>query len=213
VVGPRRADYQDMVLPSVGGARELEMRRMILRFFVRGLVFGVPVALTGYVGWRIFVAVDNLIDTEKWFGVNIPGLGVAATLVGITALGLLTSLFLTRWMVDATDRFFKRLPLAKTLYSSVKDLLEAFVGEKKKFDTPVLVAIGDPAGAEILGFITRRDCEWLGRSGRVAVYCPQSYNFAGQVLVFPSDRVTKLEVDAGEAMQFIVSGGVSTSND
>ncbi len=186
---------------------------MILRFFVRGLVFGVPVALTAYLAVRLFVGVDNLVDTQKWFGVHLPGLGVAVTLVLITGLGFLTSLFLTRWVVVLTDRFFKRLPLAKTVYSSIKDLMEAFVGEKKKFDQPVRVHLDESGKLATLGFITRRDCASIGAPESVAVYFPQSYNFAGQVVLVARDRVHDLKADAGEVMQFIVSGGVSQQSE
>lgn len=182
--------------------------QLILRSFFRGLLFVVPVAVTIYVLYWLFVRLDGLLDPEPWLGFSMPGLGVVLTVAGVTGVGLLASNFLTRWLVQLMDRIFQRAPLAKIIYSSLKDLTEAFVGEKKKFDRPVLVSLGD-LGGEALGFVTREDLAWMRRADRVAVYFPQSYNFAGSVLVFPRERLTPLDLDAGSVMKFIVSGGVS----
>lgn len=180
----------------------------IVRSFFRGLLFIVPVAATAYVLWWLFVSLDSLFDEEKWLGFSAPGLGVAVALVAITLVGFLCSNFLTSWLVRLFERMLKKAPLASLIYSSIKDLLEAFVGEKKKFDRPVLVRLND-SGGEMLGFITRDDCEWLGRKESVAVYFPQSYNFAGNLVVFPRAAVTPVDADPSHVMQFIVSGGVS----
>jgi len=182
--------------------------QLILRSFFRGLLFVVPVAVTIYVVYWLFVTLDGFLDPEPWIGFSMPGLGVVLTVVGITVVGLLASNFLTRWIVQLMDRMFRRAPLAKIIYTSLRDLTEAFVGEKKKFDRPVLVSLGD-VGGEALGFVTRDDLAWMGRPDAVAVYFPQSYNFAGSVVIFRRDRLTPLEHEAGGIMRFIVSGGVS----
>ncbi|MCK6459569.1 MAG: DUF502 domain-containing protein [Planctomycetes bacterium] len=183
---------------------------MLLRSFFRGLLFVVPVAATCYVLWWLFVKIDNLFDTRAWFGFHVPGLGVATTVVGVTLVGLLASNILTRWAVNLMDRVFQRLPLAKVFYSSIRDLMEAFVGERRNLHSPVIVSLG-AVGGEALGFITRDDLAWLDRKDSVAVYFPQSYNFAGSVVIFPRDRVTPIRAESRAVMQFIVSGGVSGS--
>ena len=181
---------------------------MILRSFFRGLLVTVPVAATVYILWVVFTALDGLVDSEKWFGRVIPGIGVAVVLVAITAIGFITSTVLTRWVVTLMDRFFEKVPGAKIIYSAIKDLMEALVGEKKKFDRPVAVRIME-GGPEAIGFITRENLPWADDPGKIAVYFPQSYNFAGQVLLFPKDRVRALEAEPAEVMKFVVSGGVS----
>ena len=182
---------------------------LLVRSFFRGLLFVVPVGFTVWVLIQVFVWIDGLVDPERWIGIDVPGLGFALTVVLITVAGFLASLFLTRWLVKLLDRLFKRMPIAKLIYGAIKDLMEAFVGEKKKFDQPVVVSLGPEVGGEIVGFITSKDLEWLGRKGSIAVYFPQSYNFAGSVLIFPKDRVTAIDAEPSSVMQFIVSGGVS----
>ena len=182
---------------------------LLLRSFFRGLLFVVPIGLTIWILTNVFFWIDNLIDPERWLGIDVPGLGFAITIVAITTAGFLASLFVTRWLIRLLDRFFKRMPIAKLIYGAIKDLLEAFVGEKKKFDQPVVVSLGPQVGGEIVGFITSANLKWLGREGSVAVYFPQSYNFAGSLAIFPSERVTPIDAEPSAVMQFIVSGGVS----
>ncbi len=95
------------------------------------------------------------------------------------------------------------------LYNSIRDLVEAFAGEKKKFDKPVLVTLGPGCNAKVVGFMTRESLDNLGLKDHVAVYFPQSYNFAGNVLLFPKEEVKPLDIESSEAMTFIVSGGVA----
>ena len=107
------------------------------------------------------------------------------------------------------SNIFNKVPLVKMLYSAIKDLVEAFAGEKKKFDKPVLVTLGTSSYAKIVGFMTRENLDNLGLEDHVAVYLPQSYNFAGNVLIFPKEAVKPLDIESSELMTFIVSGGVA----
>ncbi len=185
--------------------------RFLMRYFFRGLVFVVPIALTVYILWMVFSGIEALVDTDRWLGIRTPGLGTLIALVAITAVGMLVSNVLTGWFARAVDRLFQRVPIAKLIHGAIKDLLAAFVGEQKKFDRPVLVAMGEGLHGRALGFVTRDELSWAGE-GQVAVYFPQSYNFAGQVLIFPTSALTPLEVEPSEVMQFIVSGGVSAAS-
>jgi uncharacterized membrane protein len=137
------------------------------------------------------------------------GAGFLLTLALITLIGFLASNLVTKRLFDYLEKLFSRLPLVKLLYGSIKDLIGAFVGDKKSFDRPVLVEITPGSGTRVLGFITRDSLEFLGLPGHVAVYFPQSYNFAGNLLIFPAEQVHPLDIDSSEVMAFLVSGGVS----
>ena len=88
-------------------------------------------------------------------------------------------------------------------------MLNAFVGEKRRFDKPVLVDISSDRAVKVLAFLTSDSLESLGAADNVTVYMPQSYGFAGHILVVPADRVTRIDADATEVMAFILSGGVT----
>ncbi len=175
--------------------------RRILGYFLRGLVFIAPVAITVYILVVIFTTIDG------WLGLPIPGLGFLATLVLITLVGFVGSTFLARSFLAMFDRLLERLPFVRFLYSSTKDLVSAFVGEKRRFDQPVAVRIlGD---ARALGFVTQKTLGSLGLEGFVGVYFPQSYNFAGSLLLVPARDVERIPASSSDVMAFIVSGGVT----
>ena len=124
-------------------------------------------------------------------------------------IGFIASHFLGKKFFGLIDKTLAKMPLIKLLYNSLKDMISAFAGEKKSFDKPVLVTIDKEDGAKLVGFVTRQSLEFLGLNDHVAVYFPQSYNFAGNVLIFPANKVKSIDVDSSEVMAFIVSAGVS----
>ena len=184
------------------------MKRLI-NYFFEGLLFMVPIVLTLYIFYIVFVKIDGLLKIPlPGLGV-IPGVGFVATILLIIVVGFLVSNFITKKLFIYLDRILNRLPLVKLLYGSVKDLLNAFVGDKKSFNKPVLVKLSDEGHAHVMGFITCESLSNFGLDDFVAVYVPQSYNFAGQLLVFPRDQVRLLESNSADMMTFIVSGGVA----
>ena len=185
------------------------MFQALAKNFFRGALFVVPVAATVYVFYFVVVTVDGWINVEALLDRRVPGAGLVLGVVVVTLIGFLASNFMTRWLFGALDGMLARLPLVKLLYVSIKDLIGAFVGEKKRFDKPVLVLVDDRADAGFLGFLTREDLSEFGIPGSVAVYFPQSYNFAGNLLIVPADRVRPLSIDSKAVMTFVVSGGVS----
>ena len=175
----------------------------LLNYFLKGVVLVAPLAFTLYVCVRLFTTIDG------WLGLPIPGVGFVATVVVITLFGFLASNLLARGVLAAVERVMARLPFVRLLYSSTRDLLNAFVGEQRRFDKPVIVAPYPGGVARALGFVTQESLTSLGLPGHVTVYLPQSYNFAGALLIFPTSAVTTLDADSADVMAFIVSGGVT----
>jgi uncharacterized membrane protein len=183
------------------------MNRLV-RWFLQGLIYFVPIALTVFVLVASFRAIDRGLG--GLLGVEVPGVGVLILVLVVTLLGFLLSNFLSRRILGFFERILDRLPLVKLLHTSVKDLMGAFVGDQRRFDQPVAVEITPGSGVHAFGFVTRDSLVDLGLGeGLVAVYLPQSYNFAGQLLAIPRGRVRKIEHEAAEMMAFVVSGGVS----
>ena len=178
--------------------------RLFLKYFIRGLIVIAPVAVTVYVCWIVFERVDS------WLGLPIPGVGFVLTVVIITLVGALASNLVTRGLVSSLEGAMERLPFVRLLYTSTRDLLNAFVGEKRRFDRPVVVTLTPDGSVKMLGFVTTDALDRLGLPGHVAVYLPQSYAFAGNLLVVPLDRIRALPAESAETMAFIVSGGVTS---
>jgi uncharacterized membrane protein len=135
-------------------------------------------------------------------------LGILNVLVIILVVGILVTNVITDPIKQWINRWINRLPIFKFLYSSIKDLTEAFVGEEKKFNEPVLVEINE-FGLKKVGFLVQKDLTKIGFPGEVAVYFPLSYSFAGQVVIISSEKVKVIDRSAADMMKFVISGGVS----
>jgi|WetSurMetagenome_2_1015567.scaffolds.fasta_scaffold118377_1 uncharacterized membrane protein len=185
--------------------------RKLSNYFINGLLVFVPVALTIFLIIWVFTTLDATINKVHKFAT--PGLGLllafVLTFIIITFIGVLVTTFLGKKLFGLIDRLFTALPLVRLLYASVKDLIGAFAGDKKGFHKPVIVSVARGSTAKIVGFMTRESLENFGLEDYVAVYIPQSYNFAGNVMLFPKESVTPLNIEGSKAMAFIVSGGVS----
>jgi len=180
------------------------MRRIIKDFF-KGLLFVVPLVTTVYLIWLPVTKIDQLVDAKY------PGLGLAIVLVSIWVVGVVASNKIGGKLFRLFDRIITSVPMCALLYSTIKDLIAAFVGEKRKFDQPVVVDLMPSEGIRGLGFITRSDFEEEELAGLVAVYLPQSYNIAGNLLLLPRERVRPLNIDSGRLMTLIMSGGIAGS--
>lgn len=177
--------------------------RSVIRSFFGGTLFIVPLVATGYFFFVSFTWLDGLLNLPY------PGLGFVIIFAAVTVFGYLTSNFAVKTATDWFDHLINRIPLVKLIYSSVKDLIGAFVGDKKKFDRPVLVTINQENQIHRVGFITQSDLTALGLPDLVVVYFPQSYAVAGDHFVVPRERVKLLDISGPAAMKFIVSGGIS----
>jgi uncharacterized membrane protein len=175
----------------------------LLNYFFRGLIVLAPAVITVWVFWQIFRVVD------EWMGLRIPGAGFAITIVLVTLFGFLTSSVLARWIVALMDSTFNRLPIVRLVYSSTKDLLGAFVGEKRRFDRPVVVETSADGIEKAFGFVTTEAMSRFGMEDHVTVYLPFSYTFTGVIRIYPVKNVRPLDTDSAELMAFVVSGGVT----
>ena len=173
----------------------------LLKNFLRGLVIVVPIAVTIYLLVQAFVSLDRLLR------LTTPGLGLAVLVAATVLIGALAGNFVGRRFFALTETLFTKAPIVRIVYAAIKDLLEAFVGNKRRFDRPVTVAVTEHVRA--FGFITRDDLGSLGMEGDVAVYVPFSYTWDGCLLVVSRDRVRALDADSASVMALVVSGGVS----
>jgi len=181
--------------------------KKLLNYFLKGLLIFVPIAVTVFIIVWTFERLDFLF--RSLFGINIPGLGLAVTALLILIIGFIASGVIGKKFFQAVEKIFSKLPMVKMLYNSIKDLVEAFAGEKKKFDKPVTVTLPGAGGAKLVGFVTQENLQKLNLPGYAAVYLPQSYNFAGNLLIVPKEAIQPLNIDSSEAMTFIISGGIA----
>lgn len=179
--------------------------RKLANHFVRGLAIIAPLALTVFIVYQVFVTVD------RWLHLSIPGLGFLIAVVAITLVGMLGSGLVTRGLMAALDELVAKVPLVRLVYSSFRDLIDAFVGERRRFRRAVSVALSEDGAIKAIGFVTRESMDTFGLTDQVAVYLPLSYSFAGHLVLVPTSRITPLAIEGADAMAFVVSGGVADS--
>jgi len=187
--------------------------KKLIGYFLQGLLYVAPIGITLYIIYLVFTMIDDIIRTAilKWFDINIPGIGVLAMFVIITLLGFIGSSILLKPLKRLLDLVMEKTPLLNLIYTSIRDLLSAFVVKEKKFNKPVLVKVNTISDLEKMGFITQEDLSDIEIIGKVSVYFPHSYNFSGEMFIVPAENVRPLKMSPAEAMKFIVSGGVAKS--
>ncbi|MCX6288353.1 MAG: DUF502 domain-containing protein [Bacteroidetes bacterium] len=214
-------------MPSV---RQQVIRKKILntvaQLFFQGVVVLAPIGVTIWVVVSLFNWVDNILPNllnfifpSQFAEVNgqipkVTGLGFVVAITLVLLVGWLSSLFFVERLMSIFDKILEKTPGVKIIYSSVKDFLEAFAGNKKKFDQPVLVNV-DSSDVWRIGFITQKNTEHFGLKDFVTVYVPHSYAISGITYIVSVDRIKKMPkgVTASEAMKYVVSGGVTTVDD
>ena len=182
--------------------------KKLVNYFFQGLLFIVPITVTGaFVVWA-FNKIDGILPFQ------FPGLGLIIIIAFITIIGFLGSAAIGSPINSFFKNLLKKAPLLETIYSAVKDLMQTFVGKKKGFKQAVFVKLFENSTIERIGFITNKDLQSLNiNEGRVLVYIPHSYNFSGNLFVVEKKYITPIDAPSGEIMKLIVSGGVAEIND
>lgn len=179
-----------------------------------------PLAITLYAIYWIVTGIDDLLpiftvtEADGRVKVRNYGLGFLIILVFICVVGYLSTFFIQSRLFHLFDQWLEKAPGIKFIYTTVKDFFEAFAGEKKKFNRPVLANIDDRDVWRV-GFLTQEDMEVFGLKDYVAVYIPMSYAISGTVYLLPASRIKKMDanITPAEAMKFAISGGVTMADE
>ena len=194
----------------------------ILNLFFQGLIILAPIVITTWAVVSLFKFVDGILpnllhvlfpDLVKLDALGspekIPGLGFLIVVLIVLIVGYISSSFIVTKLVEWFDMILEKTPGVKVIYSTVKDLMEAFAGNKRKFNKAVLVSI-EANDVWRIGFITQTDASRFGLSEHVSVYVPHSYAFSGVLYFVKKERIKKLDgISSTDAMKFTISGGVA----
>ncbi len=189
--------------------------RLLFSYLVKGILVVVPLAGALFVIVWAVSSIDSALNLSSWFWQDengrplyVPGLGILTVVIALILVGLIFTTVVTEPISNWINNLLNRIPLFNTLYSSIKDFTEAFMGDSKKFNEPVLVLINE-TGLKKIGFLTQKDLSAIGLEDDVIVYFPYAYSVAGQIAVVKAANVTALNISSTDAMKLVVSGGVS----
>lgn len=184
-------------------------------YLLRGTFIISPVFFTVYALWKIFTIIDSPVQ-DIFFAIferRFYGLGLLTVMFILIVVGYLGTTILMNKVFKALERLIFKVPLVKEIYKSLRDIIGAFVSDKKKFEKPVLVETTQ--GIFRIGFITNEKLDEFGIEGNViAVYFPLSYAFTGELLLVDRQKVQPLHAnDVGGLMKFVISGGIVNRED
>ena len=194
--------------------------KSIFKYFLQGLLVIAPLAVTIYAIYWVVSTIDNWLPIFRQpvkdfeghtigYEVKNYGLGFVIVIASVILIGYLSSFFIQSRLFSLFDKWLEKTPGVKYIYSSVKDFFEAFAGEKKKFDKPVMANVDDTDVWRV-GFITQNDMTLWGLHDYIAVYVPMAYSIAGNVYILPTNRIKPItSITSSDAMKFAISGGVT----
>lgn len=185
--------------------------KRFLTYFIQGLILFIPFAITVAIIFKLFdffSGIFSVIGFTEYSAVNTV-LGFVMTLAFILGMGILASTFIFKSFFTYIEDKLEHAPFIRHIYSPLKDFTNAFMGNKKKFDKPVLVLTNPQANIEEIGFVTQEDLKELGIAEKVAVYLPYSYSLSGRLIIVSPSQIKPIKADGAETMKFIVSGGVT----
>ncbi|TVR43618.1 MAG: DUF502 domain-containing protein [Planctomycetota bacterium] len=194
--------------------------KAISAIFFKGLAAVLPAVVT--IGILVWLGMTS----ERWVGGifrhylgdwYLPGMGLIFTVLGIFLVGLLVQAYLVRQLFAVGEGLLSRIPLVKTIYSSVQDLMSFIARSRDNEGQKVVmveISFGDFTG-KFMGFITREDYtnlpEGIGGDDCVTVYLPMSYQIGGYAIVIPRSRITPLDLSVEAGMRYAITAGVTTS--
>jgi uncharacterized membrane protein len=195
------------------------MWKLINKNILTGLITLVPVILTFYLLYWFVLTTEsflgNVIRSSTSEAFYRPGMGVIAGLIVAFFVGLFMQTIIAKQLLAAVERLLKRLPIVKSVYLSIRDLLDYFSSEKKKdFDQVVSVTWGD-TGMQIIGLVTQADMTQMpvgfDQKDSLLVYIPMSYGIGGFAVLVPRSATKPLNMSMEDAMRFALTAGVTSS--
>ena len=191
----------------------------IRNYFITGVVVLIPIGITIYL--TIFITsvsskiLPKEINPNHYLPYNIPGLEIIITLFLITFIGWLSLSFIGKRLLNLFNKVLKRIPILRTIYSAILQMMETFTKTDNQKKNVVLVEY-PRKGTWAVGFATRENSgEITNKLNKklINVFVPTTPNpTSGFLLMFPKEEVVYLDLTFEEASKFIVSAGTSNPN-
>ena len=184
---------------------------------ITGIITVLPIVLTLYLLYWLAITSEQVMGgVLQWVLPSIfyfPGLGTIAGLILVFLVGVLMKAVLIRQLFNFGEEILYRLPIIKSIYRAIRDLLDFFSPKKENFGRVVIVNVND---MEMIGFITQENPERLPeslrRSDSVLVYIPMSYMIGGFTLLIPQKDIKPCQMNMDEAMRFVLTAGIAGKN-
>ena len=182
------------------------------RRFLTGLFVTVPLVISVAALVWIFRVIDGVTRplSQQWLGRDIPGLGVLTLAVAVLLVGVLATNVIGRRLLQRAEGYLLRVPVFKTIYAPLKQLVAAFSPENEQGFKRV-VMVEDPCRGVVLGFLTREFTVDRGQGPEemMAMYVPTNHLYLGDMLVFPRSRVSFPDLSVEDGIRVFLTGGMA----
>jgi len=182
--------------------------------FLTGFFVTVPVVATSWLLYVFWDAIDAFFSPgyERLFGRRIPGLGFLTAMVVILVVGTVATNVVGRRILARVERLLTRVPIFRSIYPTVKELLESFSPEKRTSFKEVVLAEHPRKGELVFGFVTS---EVLvegpeGKRQMVTVFVPTNNLYLGDVIVIAREEALSTGLTIEEGIRIILSAGTAT---
>lgn len=188
--------------------------RTLRRIFLTGLVILLPALVTVYVLGFTFNAIDSLLGNffRIYLGLNIPGFGFLVTTALIFLVGLVATNVFGHRVLKLVENSFANLPLVKPIYNAIRQIIDAFSGQRRNVFESVAMIEYPRKGIYAIGFITGNgagEVQHKTEKDVITLFVPTTPNpTSGVLLLVPRDEITPLDMSVEEGLKLIISAGV-----
>ena len=194
-----------------------------MQWFRRSLIAGffvtVPLVVSVVTLVWVFQAVDGFVDgftgplVARWLGRELPGLGLLATVIGLLVVGAVATNVLGRRLLERTQEYLLRIPVFRTVYAPVRQLMAAFSPDNE-YGFKRVVLVEDPERGFMLGFLTKEFTLDRGHGPEplLAVYIPTNHLYLGDVRIYPRAIAVFPDVTVQEGIRIFLTGGMSLAD-
>lgn len=187
----------------------------IRRSFIAGFFVTVPLVISVFAFVWIFRLIDGFVGPilATWLQREIPGLGILITALLVLLVGALTTNVLGKRVLQGAEGALLRVPVFRTIYAPVKQLVLAFSPDNE-YGFKRVVLVEDHARGFMLGFLTREFTidRGSGPEPLIAVYVPTNHLYLGDVIVCPRGRAAFPDITVEQAIRIFLTGGVALSS-
>jgi uncharacterized membrane protein len=188
------------------------MLQWLRRRFLAGLVVSVPLVISVAAFVWIFGLIDGFVGPfyYDWLGREVPGLGIITTALVVLAIGIVATNVIGKQLLQRAERYLLLVPVFRTIYSPVKQLVAAFSPDNE-YGFKRVAMIEDEARGYMLGFLTKEFTVDRGDGPQhmVAVYVPTNHLYLGDVVICPREKVSYPDITVEQGIRVFLTGGMA----
>ena len=182
------------------------------RSFIAGFFVTVPLVISVATLVWIFRVIDGFVGPfyETWLGVPIPGLGILTTALLVLLVGAVATNVIGKRLLQKTEGYLLRVPVFRTIYAPVKQLVVAFSPDNE-YGFKRVVMVEDPHRGWVMGFLTKEFTvdRGAGPESMMAVYVPTNHLYLGDIVLCPRERALFPDIPVDEGIRIFLTGGMS----